>query len=241
MHSSSRQGAAQPATGAGRQEVLCIIVTEQSLADAAGIHVQQIKRYEAGSSQPTAEALKKLALSLRVATDALLFEENERGPDEALKLQFEATRQDAEEGEAGAPGADRRDDFEVRSEVLVLARRQLSRRPKPKARKPVAEDAKLTYHFDWDPAKAKSNLADHKVSFQLAATVFRDPLALTLFDEAHSENEERWATLGAAENGQYLVVIHTFQQTSSTEVHIRPISARTATRREIEDYEETPR
>jgi transcriptional regulator with XRE-family HTH domain len=65
-------------------------LTQQGLADAAGIHVQQIKRYEAGSSQPTAEALKKLALSLRVSTDALLFEENERGPDEALKLQFEA-------------------------------------------------------------------------------------------------------------------------------------------------------
>lgn len=105
----------------------------------------------------------------------------------------------------------------------------------------MTEDANLTYHFDWDPAKAKSNLADHKVSFQLSITVFRDPLAVTVFDEEHSENEERWATLGAAENGQYLVVIHTFQQTSPTEVRIRPISARAATRREIEDYEETPR
>lgn len=64
-------------------------LSQQGLADAAGIHVQQIKRYEAGSSQPTAEALKKLTLSLRVSTDALLFEENERGPDDALKLQLE--------------------------------------------------------------------------------------------------------------------------------------------------------
>ena len=105
----------------------------------------------------------------------------------------------------------------------------------------MADDAKLTYHFDWDPAKARSNLADHKVSFQLAATVFRDPLALTVFDEAHSADEERWATLGQAENGQYLVVIHTFEQASPTEARIRLISARVATKREIDAYEETPR
>ncbi|RPI47032.1 MAG: XRE family transcriptional regulator [Betaproteobacteria bacterium] len=65
-------------------------MTQQSLAETAGIHVQQIKRYEAGTSQPTAEALKKLALTLHVSTDALLFEEAERGPEDALRLQFEA-------------------------------------------------------------------------------------------------------------------------------------------------------
>ena len=71
--------------------------------------------------------------------------------------------------------------------------------------------------------------------------VFRDPLALTVFDEAHSEDEERWATLGQAENRQYLVVIHTFEQASPSEVRIRLISARAATKHEIDDYEETPR
>ena len=96
------------------------------------------------------------------------------------------------------------------------------------------------YHFDWDPVKARGNLADHKVSFQLATTVFRDPLAITVYDEEHSEDEERWATLGQAENGQYLVVIHTFQQTNPNDANIRLISAREATRREIRDYEETP-
>jgi transcriptional regulator with XRE-family HTH domain len=65
-------------------------LTQQALAEACGIHVQQIKRYEAGSSQPTAEALKKLALTLHVSVDSLLFEEGERGPDEELRLQFEA-------------------------------------------------------------------------------------------------------------------------------------------------------
>lgn len=97
------------------------------------------------------------------------------------------------------------------------------------------------YHFDWDPIKARSNLADHKVSFQLATTVFRDPLAITVYDEEHSEDEERWATLGQAGNGQYLVVIHTFRQTNPNDANIRLISAREATRREIRDYEEAPR
>jgi len=39
----------------------------------------------------------------------------------------------------------------------------------------MAEDTKFTYHFDWDPVKAQSNLADHKVSFRLASSVLRDP------------------------------------------------------------------
>lgn len=65
-------------------------LTQQGLSDATGIHVQQIKRYEGGSSQPTAEALKKLALVLHVTTDFLLFEEGEREPDDDLKLRFEA-------------------------------------------------------------------------------------------------------------------------------------------------------
>ena len=105
----------------------------------------------------------------------------------------------------------------------------------------MAEETKLTYHFDWDPLKAQSNLAEHKVSFRLAGSVFRDPLATTIFDEEHSEEEERWVTLGQAENGQYLVVIHTFSQTSPAEAIIRIVSARQATRREIQHYQERPR
>jgi len=65
-------------------------MTQQSLADTSGVHVQQIKRYEAGSAQPTAEALKKLALALHVTSDALLFDAGEREPDDDLKLRFEA-------------------------------------------------------------------------------------------------------------------------------------------------------
>ncbi|MBT0731132.1 helix-turn-helix transcriptional regulator [Rosenbergiella nectarea subsp. apis] len=65
-------------------------LTQQSLSDATGIHVQQIKRYEAGSSLPTADALKKLAVVLHVTSDFLLFEPGEREPEDDMKLRFEA-------------------------------------------------------------------------------------------------------------------------------------------------------
>ena len=68
-------------------------LTQQGFADATDIHVQQIKRYEAGTSQPSAEALRKIAKCFGVTTDWLLFEDGERGPDEDLRLQFEAMGQ----------------------------------------------------------------------------------------------------------------------------------------------------
>lgn len=64
-------------------------LTQQQMAEAAEIHLTQIKRYEAGSSQPSLEALRKIAVALGVTTDSLLFEDTERGPDEDLRLQFE--------------------------------------------------------------------------------------------------------------------------------------------------------
>lgn len=100
---------------------------------------------------------------------------------------------------------------------------------------------KIVYHFEWDEEKARTNHSKHKVGFRLATSVFRDPLALTIFDTEHSENEERWVTLGQAENGQYLVVVHTHEIVTATEVRIRIISARSADRQEIRDYENAPR
>jgi transcriptional regulator with XRE-family HTH domain len=64
--------------------------TQQQMADKIGMHVSQLKRYESGSSQPTIEVFKRIALALNVSADMLLFEEGERGPDERMKLQFEA-------------------------------------------------------------------------------------------------------------------------------------------------------
>ena len=65
-------------------------LTQQALADSVGVHVTQVKRYEAGSSQPSLEAIKKIAKTLRVTTDSLIFEAEELEPDANLALQFQA-------------------------------------------------------------------------------------------------------------------------------------------------------
>ncbi|XKL52824.1 helix-turn-helix transcriptional regulator (plasmid) [Enterobacter asburiae] len=65
-------------------------MSQQTLADMAGIHVNQIRRYEAGSAQPTLDTLIRLAKVLHVSLDGLVFEEHERGPSDDLALQFEA-------------------------------------------------------------------------------------------------------------------------------------------------------
>lgn len=65
-------------------------LTQQEMADAIGVHVNQIRRYEAGATQPSLEALKKIAVAMSITIDSLVFDEEERGPDEQLKLQFEA-------------------------------------------------------------------------------------------------------------------------------------------------------
>ncbi len=73
-------------------------LTQYALADASGVHVSQIRRYEGATSQPTLEVLRKLAVALSVSADLLLFDLEERGPDEELRLQFERiARFDAEE------------------------------------------------------------------------------------------------------------------------------------------------
>jgi hypothetical protein len=41
----------------------------------------------------------------------------------------------------------------------------------------------LRYTFEWDPIKAKGNLRKHRISFDRAAEVFLDPLAISIFDE----------------------------------------------------------
>lgn len=65
----------------------------------------------------------------------------------------------------------------------------------------------------WDPIKAQANIAKHIVTFVQAATVLHDALALTTFDAAHSEFEERWFTLGTSSDGKLLAVSHTYQHT----------------------------
>lgn len=65
-------------------------LTQQEMADRVGLHVNQIRRYESEQAHPSLEALKKIALGLSISLDSLVFEDRERGPDEDLRLQFEA-------------------------------------------------------------------------------------------------------------------------------------------------------
>jgi len=60
------------------------------LADKIGIHVTQIKRYGVGAAQPTMEVFRKIVLALNVSADKMLFDGDERGPDDELRLKFEA-------------------------------------------------------------------------------------------------------------------------------------------------------
>lgn len=73
-------------------------LTQQALAERVGIHVVQLRRYERGTSQPTLDVIRKLATALNVSADLLLFGKDERGPDDDLRMQFEAvSRFDADE------------------------------------------------------------------------------------------------------------------------------------------------
>ena len=87
--------------------------------------------------------------------------------------------------------------------------------------------------FEWDEQKAARNLAKHGVTFQEAATVFGDPLALTASDPDHSNDEDRFLTFGHPGEGVLLVVSH-----ADRRANIRIIGARQATRKERKYYEE---
>jgi len=71
---------------------------------------------------------------------------------------------------------------------------------------------KLKYNFEWDRNKAKINIKKHKISFETAAEIFLDPLAISIFDDEHSLQEERWITIGKNTKESILVLVHTFSQ-----------------------------
>ena len=87
--------------------------------------------------------------------------------------------------------------------------------------------------FEWDPAKAASNIRKHGVSFDEAVTVFKDPLAFIFDDETHSEQEHREIIIGASALRRMILVCFV----ERIENVVRIISARPATRQEIKDYE----
>ena len=86
--------------------------------------------------------------------------------------------------------------------------------------------------FEWNSIKAAANARKHGVTFEEAATVFGDPLAISFDDPDHSEGEHRLLTFGLSQQGRLLAVIHTERAR-----RLRIISARKATRRERSIYE----
>jgi len=87
--------------------------------------------------------------------------------------------------------------------------------------------------FEWDEDKAAANLAKHDVSFEEAATVFADPVAVVFDDEVHSIEEHREIIVGYSAGGRLLIVCFTERPPA-----IRIISARRATKRERKAHEE---
>ena len=88
-------------------------------------------------------------------------------------------------------------------------------------------------NFEWDPVKAQTNRRKHRVTFEEAATVYGDALALTYPDPDHSFSEQRFITVGMSGAKRLLIVAHAERGES-----IRIISARKATQRERKQYEE---
>ena len=88
-------------------------------------------------------------------------------------------------------------------------------------------------HFEWDPEKARANLAKHDVSFEEAMRAFLDPLSVTILDPDHTEGEDRFVLIGQSPTGRLLVVVHADRGDA-----VRLISARRATRRERRTYEQ---
>ena len=68
-------------------------LNQQALSDMAEVSLPQLKRYEAGKSEPTLDVIRRLSIALGVSTDDLVFSRNERDPDDDLRLQFEAIKQ----------------------------------------------------------------------------------------------------------------------------------------------------
>ena len=88
-------------------------------------------------------------------------------------------------------------------------------------------------NFEWDPGKARQNRRKHRISFQEAATIFGDPLAVTYPDPDHSTWEQRFITVGMSSVGRVLIVAHVDRNEN-----VRIISARKTTQLERKHYEE---
>lgn len=91
----------------------------------------------------------------------------------------------------------------------------------------------MGYFFEWDPGKAATNVAKHRVHFEEAGTVFGDPLSILIPDPDHSIDEMRFLLLGMSNQARLLVVAFTERPPRT-----RILSARLANSRERKRYEE---
>ena len=89
--------------------------------------------------------------------------------------------------------------------------------------------------FEWDPVKDKANIKKHGIAFSDAALIFADSNMMTLYDKEHSQQEDRYLSLGRTQKGQVLLVSHTQRSTGDDEM-IRIISARSADKDEESVY-----
>jgi uncharacterized protein len=89
--------------------------------------------------------------------------------------------------------------------------------------------------FGWDERKNRANRTKHGIWFEEAQSVFDDPRARLFYDPEHSEEEERFLLLGMSFAARVLLVVHCYRE---QEQLVRIISARKATRKETEFYEE---
>jgi uncharacterized DUF497 family protein len=89
--------------------------------------------------------------------------------------------------------------------------------------------------FEWDPEKARRNIAKHGISFDDAVLVWHDPF-YGLYEDQYVGRELRWHALGLA-GPALLLVVHSYPDGEDGE-RVRIISARKATKHERRDYEE---
>lgn len=92
------------------------------------------------------------------------------------------------------------------------------------------------FKFEFDENKSKANLKKHGVSFEEAISCFNDSQSIEFYDEAHSTDEDRFILLGNSNQGRVLMVAYTIRDNMKVISSIRIISARPATKQELQTY-----
>ena len=92
-------------------------------------------------------------------------------------------------------------------------------------------------HFEWDEDKNRENNKRHDISFEEAREVFDDPFHISIMDRRFDYFEERWITVGSSKSKRVIVIGHLYFLKEDGEEVIRIITARKATKKEREQYE----